>query len=139
MSMMQQLLQAMSADGGQQKDESGGTGRGNTNDNSGGARRAPREGGAAGARIGDTITSTAGGRVSNLSSRAFDRSGPTDGTDRRPQVPAGVGPMTNIQRGETRDLFLASIAAHDGGRVLSSSFQRQLFCAVPPVVLREEK
>ena len=37
MGMMQQLLQAKSADGGQQKAELGGTGRGEANDDSGGA------------------------------------------------------------------------------------------------------
>ena len=33
--------------------------------------------------------------------------------------------MINMQRGETRYSFLAGIAAHDGGGVLSSGFQRQ--------------
>ena len=45
--MMQQLPQAKSADGGQQKEESGGTGREDANDDSDGAGRAPREEGAA--------------------------------------------------------------------------------------------
>ena len=41
--------------------------------------------------------------------------------------------MINIQRGETRNSFLASIAADDCGGVLSSDFQRQ-FRVVPPVL-----
>ena len=43
MDMMQQLLQAKSADGGQQKEKSGGSGREDANDDSGGVRRVPRE------------------------------------------------------------------------------------------------
>ena len=44
---MQQLLQAKSADGGQEEEKSGGSGRGDVNDDSGGAGRVPREEGAA--------------------------------------------------------------------------------------------
>ena len=40
--------------------------------------------------------------------------------------------MINMQRGKTIDAFLADIAAHDGGGVLSSGFQRQPR-VVPPV------
>ena len=43
MGMMQQLLQAKSADGGQQKEKSGGSGRGDVNDDRDGTGRAPRE------------------------------------------------------------------------------------------------
>ena len=52
----------------------------------------------------------------------------------RPEVPAGTGPMINIQ--QARDSFLAGIAAHDGDGVSSSGFQRQPR-AVPPE--RKEK
>ena len=97
MGMMQQLLQAKSADGGQQEEKSGGTGRGDANDDSGNAGRAPRKEGAAGARVGT------GGRGSNHRSRALDVSSPTEDTGRRPEVPAGVGPMINMQRGEARN------------------------------------
>ena len=135
--MMQQLFQAKSADGGQQKGESGGIGRRDENGDSGGAGRAPRKEGAAGARIGALTATAAGGRVSNHSSRASDGSRPTDDTGRRPEVPAGVGPMINIQRGETRDSFLAGKATQDGGGVLSFSFQRQP--RVVPSVLKGEK
>ena len=41
----------------------------------------------------------------------------------RPEVPAGVGPMINTQRGETRDSFLAGIVAHDDGGGLSTCFR----------------
>ena len=119
MGMMQQLLQIKSADGGQQKEESGGTGRGDANDDSDGPRRAPREEGTAGARVGAATATTAGRRVSNHSSRASDGSRPADDTGRRPDVSAGVGPMINMQRGETRDSFLAGIAAHIDGGALS--------------------
>ena len=68
MGMMQQLLQAKSADGGQQKEESGSTGRGDANDDSDGAGRSPREEGPAGARVGATTAAAARERVSNHSS-----------------------------------------------------------------------
>ena len=63
--------------------------------------------------------------MSSHSSRASDGSRPSDDTGRRPEVPAGVGPMINIQRGKATDPFLAGIVAHDGDGVLSSEFQRQ--------------
>ena len=99
--MMQQLLKAKSADGGQQKEKSGGSGRGDANDDSGGAGRALREEGAAGTRVGATTETTAEGKMSShSSSSASNGSRPTDITGRRPEVPAIVGPMINMQRGE---------------------------------------
>ena len=82
---------------------------------------APREEGAAGTRVGATTATAAGGEMSSHSSRASDGSRPADDTGRRPEVPAGVGPIINMQRGETREPFLAE-AAHDGDGVLSSGF-----------------
>ena len=102
MGMMQQLLHAKSIDEGQQEHKSGGTGRGYANEDSGVAGRAPREEGAAGARVGATTATAAGGRVSHHSSRASDGSRPADNTGRRPEVPASVGPMINMQHGEAR-------------------------------------
>ena len=67
------------------------------------------------------------------SSRASDGSGPTDDTGQRPEVPAGLGPRINMQRGKATDLFLAGIAAYDGGGVLTPAFQRQ-YHVVPPVL-----
>ena len=115
MGMVQQLLQAKSADGDQQENKSSGTGRGDASDDSGGAGKAPREERTAGARVGATTAAAAGERVSNNSSRASDGSKPADDTGRRPEVLIVVGPMINMQRGETRDSFLAGISAHDGG------------------------
>ena len=74
MGMMQQLLQAKSADGGQQEEASGGPGKGDASDDTGGAGRAPREEGAVGAKVGATTAIAAGERVSNHSSRASDGS-----------------------------------------------------------------
>ena len=125
MGIIQQLLQAKSADGGQQKEGSGGTGKEDANNDSGGAGRAPREDGAAGARVSATGATDAGKRVSNHNNRASGGSKTADDTGRTSEVPAGEGPMINMQRGETRDSFLAGIAAHDSGGVLSSGFQRQ--------------
>ena len=76
MGMMKQLFQAKSADGGQQEEKSGGSGRGDTNDDSGGAGRAPREEGAAGTRVVATTATATGGKVSSHSSRALDGSRP---------------------------------------------------------------
>ena len=54
------------------------------------------------------------GKMANHSSRGSDGSRPTDDTGRGPEVPAGVGPIINMQRGKAKDSFLADIAAHDG-------------------------
>ena len=123
MGMMQQLLQAKLADGGKQEEKSGGSGRRDTNDDSGCAERALREGGAAGTRVGATTETPEGGEMSSHSSRASDGSRPADDTGRRQEVPAGVGPMINMQRGKARDPFLAG-AARDGDVFLSASVQR---------------
>ena len=72
------------------------------NNSSGGTGRAPHEKEVAGARVGTTTATGAGGRGSNHSSRASDASRPAADTGRRPEVPAGVGPMINKQLGETR-------------------------------------
>ena len=123
--MLQQLLQAKLADEGQQEEKSGGSGRGDANDDGGGTGRAPREKGVDGTRVGATIATPAEGRVSSYSHRASDGSRRADDTGRRPEIPAGVGPMINMEREEARYSFLAGIAAHDGDEVLSSGFQRQ--------------
>ena len=80
MGMMQQLLQAKSADGGQQEDRSGGSGRRDANNESGGAGRAPREEGAAGTRVGAEAETVAGAGMSSHSSRASDGSRSADDT-----------------------------------------------------------
>ena len=133
MGMMQQLLQAKSADGGQQEEEnSGGSGRVDANDESGG--RAPREEGAAGTRVGATTGTTGGGGISCHGSIASDGSSPSDSKGQRPEVPAGVGPI-NMQRGDAIYSFLPG-AAHDCDGVLGSGFQRQSRI-VPPVLKGE--
>ena len=96
MGIMQQLLQAKSADGGQQEEKAGGSGRGDANDNSSDAGRAPREEGAAGMRVGATTESAEGGKMSSHSSRTLDESRPADDTGRRPEVSASVGPIINM-------------------------------------------
>ena len=133
--MIQQLLQAKSADGDQQKEKSCGSGRGGANDDIGGAGRAPREEGAAGTSVGATKKTAAGGKMPSHSSRASDGSRPADDTGRTPEVPAGVDPMINMQRGEARELFFLG-AAHDGNGVVSSGCQKQSR-VVPPVLKGE--
>ena len=63
MGMMQQLLQAKSADGDQQEGKSGGIGRGDANGDSGGAGRTPREKWDAGADVSATTATAARGSV----------------------------------------------------------------------------
>ena len=102
MGMMQQLFQAKSADGGQQEEKSSGFGRGNANDDSDGVGRAPHKERATGTRVGVTTATVAGGRVSSHRSRASGGSRLADNTGRKPEVPAGVGPMINMQCGKAR-------------------------------------
>ena len=104
-SIMRQLLHAKSADRGQQEEKSGGSGRGDANDESGGAGKAPRKEGAAGTRVGATTEIAARGKMSSHGSRASDGSRPANDTGRRQEVPAGVGPMINMQRGKARNHF----------------------------------
>ena len=73
MGMMQQLLQAKSADGGQQEEKSAGSGRRGENDDSGGAGRAPREEGAARTRVGATKETA----VAAIAKHRIDRDLPT--------------------------------------------------------------
>ena len=75
--------------------------------------------------------------MTSHSTRASDGSRPANDTGRRPRVPAGVGPMINMQRSEARDSFIADIAARDGDGVLSSVFQKQP--RIVPPVLKGEK
>ena len=70
--------------------------------------------------------------MSSHSGRASDGSRPADDTGRGPEVPAGVGPMVNMQRVEVRYSFLAG-AAHNGHGVSSFGFKRQSRI-VPPVL-----
>ena len=79
MGIMQQLLHAKLADGGQQDKKSGDTCRGDANNDSGGAGRESREEAAAGVRVGTTTPTAAGGRVSSHSSaeRRMDQDLPT--------------------------------------------------------------
>ena len=93
MGMMQQLLQAKSAGGDQPEGKSGGS-RGDVNDDSGGAGRTPREEGAAGTRVVATTATAERGKLSSHSSRASDESRPAGDMGRRPEVSAGVGPVT---------------------------------------------
>ena len=80
----------MSADGGQQEEKSGGSGRGEANDDSGGAGRAPRGKEAAGTRVVATPATAAGKKMSSHSSRALDRPRPADDVSRRQGTRVGA-------------------------------------------------
>ena len=137
MGMMQQLLQAKSADGGHQEETPDGSGRVDADEDSGGVGRAPREKRAADTRVGATTETAARGKMSSHSSRASDESRPADDTGRRAEIPTGVGTMINMQRDEARDKFLADIAAHDGEDILSSGSETAPCC--PTCVERKER
>ena len=85
------------------------------------------------------VGATAAAEVPVQSRGASEPERAADDTSRRPVIPAGVGPMTDVQRGEARVPYLAGMAAHDkGGGVLSSDF-KSLPSRVIPSVLKAEK
>ena len=64
---------------------------------------------------------------------------PAEDTSRRPVLPAGVGPMIDVQRGEARVPYLAGIAAHDEcGGVLSTDFKSLPARVIPPALKAEK-
>ena len=75
--------------------------------------------------------------MSSHSSRASDESRPADDTGRRPEIPASVGTMINMQRGDAREFFFADTAADDGDDVLSSGSETAPRC--PTCVERKER
>ena len=106
MKMMRQLTQTRTAGFGQREEESGGTGRGAAHNYSGGAGRVPP---------------TAVAEVPAHSRVASEPGKPAGDTSRRPVLPAGAGPMIDVQDGEARVPYLAGTAAHGkGGGVLTN-------------------
>ena len=106
--MMQQLLQAKPVGGRQQGEVSGGSGRRAAHNESNGARRVPQQQEtAADARRGATTAAVGGSdQWSDRNSMTSERSRPAaDYMGRRPEVPAGVGPVTRMEHGEARDLY----------------------------------
>ena len=137
MSMMRQLTQTRTAGVGQREEESGGTGRGTAHNYSGGAGRVPLT--ADTSYVATAVGATAAAEVPVHSRAASEPGRPADDTSRRPVLPAGVGLMINVQRGEARVPYLAGIATHDeGGGVLSTDF-KSLPARVIPSVLKAEK
>ena len=122
MSMMRQLTQIRTASFGQQEEESGGTGRGAAHNHSGGAGRMPStaDRGHGATALGTTAVAevSAHGRVASEPGR------PADNTSQRPVLPAGVGPMIDVQHGEANDPHLAGIAAHGEGGGVLTDFQK---------------
>ena len=123
MDIMSQLVEAKSADGGQQREEeeSDGTGREAAHNYSGGGGRVSPT---ADIGYGATALGATAAEVPVHSRRAASE--PTrlaNDFGRRPEVPAGVGPTVNMYSGEARESHLAGMAAHDGGNcVLNPSF-----------------
>ena len=113
MKMMRQLTQTRTAGFGQREEESGGTGRGAAHNYSGGAGKVPP--------TADTgYSATAVAEVPAHTRVASEPGRPADDTSRRPVLPAGAGPMIDVQHGEARVRYLAGIAAHgEGGGVLT--------------------
>ena len=135
--MMRQLTQTRTAGVGQREEESGGTGRGAVHNYSGGAGRVTLT---ADTDYGATTGATTAAEVPVHSRAASEPGRPADDTSRRPVLPAGVGPMIDVQRGEARVPYLAGIAAHDeGGGVLSTDFKSLLARVIPPVLKVEKR
>ena len=116
---MQQLLQAKSADGGHQVQKSGGSGRGETAAAPKGHRA--KKGLLAQGLLLQQLLLQGKEYPTTAAERRMDQDLPTTLAGNQSFL-AGVGPMINIQRGETRNLFLVGMAAHDGDCVLSSVF-----------------
>ena len=137
MSMMRQLTQTRTAGVGQREEESGGTVRGAAHNYSAGAGRVPPT---ANTGYGATTVRAPVAAEILVHNRAASEPGrPADDTSRRPVLPAGVGPMTGVQRGEARVPYLAVIAAHDEvGDVLSTDFKSLPARVIPPVLKAEK-
>ena len=138
MSMMRQLTRTRTAGVGQREEESGGTGRGAAHNYSGGAARVPPT---ADTSYGATaVGATVAVEVHVHSRAALEPARLADDTSRRPVLPAGVGPMIDVQRGEARVPYLAGIGTHDeGGGVLSVDFKSLPARVIPPVLKAEKR
>ena len=111
MSTMQELLQAKSVDGGQQKGEFDGSGMRDANEDSDEAGRAPREEGATGARV-DATTSTRDTFHADIKS-AHDGGGVLSyGVQRQPRVVPPVKKGESIPKVQTRVSIKSKYAAH---------------------------
>ena len=117
--------------------ESGGSEGGAAHNYSGGAARVPPT---ADTSYGATaVGATAAAEVLVHSRAASEPERPVDDTSRRPVLPAGVGPMIDVQRGEARVPYLAGIATHDeDGGVLSTDFKSLPARVIPPVLKAEK-
>ena len=137
MSRVRQLTQTRTAGVGQREEELGGTGRGAAHNYSGGAGRVPPT---ADTSYGaSAVGATAAAEVPVHSRAASEPGRPADDTSRRRVLPAGVGPMIDVQRGEARVPYLAGIAAHDeGGGVLNTDFKSLPTRFIPPVLKAEK-
>ena len=110
MSMMRQLIQTRTAGAGQHEEESGGTGRGAAHNPSSGAGRVPPT-----AVTSYCVTAVGAGRrggaaaVEDTTASKFPvhNRAASEPADTRPVLPTGVGPMIDVQHGETRDSYLA--------------------------------
>ena len=73
-------------------------------------------------------------------SRAASEPGrPADNTSRRPVLPAGVGPMIDVQHGEGGVPYLAGISAHGEGGGVLTDFKSLPARVVPPVLEAEKR
>ena len=134
--MMRQLAQTRNAGFGQREEESGGTRRGAAHNYSGGAGRvSPTADTGYGATA---LGATAVAEVPAHSRAASEPGRSANDTSRRPVLPAGVGPMIDIQHCEAKVPYLAGIAAHDEGGGVLTDF-KSLPARVIPLVLEAEK
>ena len=134
--MMQQLLQAKPVGGGQQGEVSGCSGRRAAHNESNDTRRVPQQETAADARRGATTAAVGGSdQWSDRNSMTSERSRPAaDYMGRRPEVPAGVGPITRMEHGEARNLYPAGIAVNGEEGVFVAGSSSGKLRVMPPVL-----
>ena len=134
-SMMLQLTQTRTASF-CQEEESGGTRRGTAYNHSGGAGRVPPT---ADRGYGATaLGATAVAEVPAHSRAASEPGRPAADTSLRPVLPAGVGPMIDVQHGEASVPHLAGIAVHGEGRGVLTDFKSLPARVIPPVLKAEK-
>ena len=118
------------------KKESGSTGREAAHNHSGGAGRVPptadRSHGAT------ALGATAVTEVPAHSRAASEPGRPADNTSQRPVLPAGVGPMIDVQHGEASVPHFAGIATHGEGGGVLTDFKSLPARVIPPVLKAEE-
>ena len=137
-SMLRQLTtETRTAGDGRRGEESGGARRDAAHIYSSGARRGPLTA-ATGYRV-TAVQDEGTGEATAARNFPDHHRAASEPADTRPGLPAGVGPMIDVRRGEARDPYLAGITAYDESRdVLRTDFKSLPARVVPPVLKAEK-